>query len=266
MRTVIAATSDHHINATIAVCKPFVTLEEGNPYHNSVVQNWLWSCQQDFNERIRRAIVGATFYDIYVGDVAELDAKDRTNELITRNTAIAREIATETTAERRGMADRVFVVRGTGAHVGRSAEHEEALAYDWGAEKCPDTGRHSWKALRLEVDGVVMEFEHHPARRTARAQADYLTLKRAKHGHRVPRLAVYGHYHTFDDSDGHVPICRTMFLPAWCVATEHVFRIGRGTDIADIGGLIITIEDGRLDVEPVIYHPALSAAWREPHD
>ena len=93
------------------------------------------------------------------GDIVEKDNKRRTHQIITRNDATLLRIAVSTLKPALEWADAIYVVRGTEAHVGKSAEMEEALAYDIGAEK--DGELHSHWHLRAVAGGVRMDIAHH---------------------------------------------------------------------------------------------------------
>ena len=94
------------------------------------------------------------------GDLADKDYKLRNYQNITRNPATIQRMILDTMQPALDKAGRVFVVRGTTAHTGKSANLEEEFGKDIGAEKTPD-GASSWWSLCLECDGVVFDVMHH---------------------------------------------------------------------------------------------------------
>lgn len=87
MKTAIIAFGDTHINSTVALCTPKVQLDDGGTYHASRGQRWLWDMwleyiawAKDMTDGYKRAV-------LINGDLAELDTKRRSNQIITANKA-----------------------------------------------------------------------------------------------------------------------------------------------------------------------------------
>ena len=68
-----------------------------------------------------------------------------------------------------------------------------------------------------------------------------------------PHLAVRSHMHQFGDTGSLYPT-RLIQMPAWQLATAFIHRINPGV-ISHIGGIYITVVDGKLDVIPQVYKP-----------
>ncbi len=55
---------------------------------------------------------------------------------------------------------------------------------------------------------------------------------------------------------------RLIQMPAWQLKTEYIHRINTTGKLSDIGGIIITIAEGKLDVTPLIYTPLPTPSWK----
>jgi hypothetical protein len=78
-------------------------------------------------------------------------------------------------------------------------------------------------------------------------------------GRPYPHLAVRSHMHQFADTGSAYPT-RLIQMAAWQLATAFIQRINPGA-IADVGGIIVTIVEGKLDIIPVISKPAPSKSY-----
>jgi hypothetical protein len=169
--------------------------------------------------------------------------------------------------------DQLFFVRGTEAHVGKSAAFEERIALGLqkdGRPVCgdPATGTASWWHLRMEVQGVRLDFAHHGRygqRPWTRGNvvlnyAAEIFYDHAAQGVPHPHVAVRSHQHRFFDTAAAHPT-RVVQTPAWQLATAFIHRINPGA-LAHVGGVILTIVDGVLTVHPVMFRPDPGEPWR----
>lgn len=173
--------------------------------------------------------------------------------------------------------DRMVFVRGTEAHVGKSAAYEERIADGLWRDGRPvirdletNTASH-WK-WRAEVEGVLMDFAHH-GRIGTRAWtkpnvvlnlAADIFMEHAKDGDPHPQLSVRSHYHRHVDTyDAHPT--RVIQTPAWQLATAYVHKVSAET-MADVGGIFILAEDGQFEVLKYIHKPARGTIWRETNE
>lgn len=259
--------SDLHINSTVALAPPGIALDDGGTYHASKEQHWLWRCWNDFIDQCR-GLAGRKIV-IFNGDLAELDAKKRSVQLISFNKATIQKLALETISPLVDIADGVIVLRGTAAHVGKSAWIEEAIAND-----LEHTIRHSpeiasWQHFRGVADGVRLDIAHHasmgslPWTRANAANslaAKILQLYAARIKQPAPDIALRSHNHLKADSYDNFPT-RVIFTPCWTLATEFSYRVGRENDVADIGGTIIHCDGGNYSVEKVDYPLETKRIW-----
>lgn len=271
---VIAVTSDQHCGSTVALCPPKVTLDDGGEYHASKAQHWLWDRWQAYWQRVAEVQreVGGDLWQVFNGDAVEGHHHGLTH-LIANNPNAQAAVWTKLVAVPLGLSpSKLFFVRGTEAHVGKEGSSEEKIADGLWRDKRPivrdpDTGMASWWHLRMDVQGVRLDFTHHGRtgqREHTRASnatlhAHDIFLSHAKNGERHPDLCIRSHYHRFNDSHDAAPT-RVVTIGAWQLKTGHVHKIAADT-IADIGGAIIVVRDGTYTVEKVCYKPSRGSVW-----
>jgi hypothetical protein len=120
----------------------------------------------------------------------------------------------------------------------------------------------------MDVHGTRLDFAHHGrigARPWTKGNG-VLTLaveigyQHFRRGEPHPHLAIRSHFHQhFDTHDAH-PV-RVVQMPAWQLHTAFGHRIAPD-NLADIGGLIVVIRDGRYTVEPVLFAPSRPPIWK----
>lgn len=272
---VIAVTSDHHAGSTVALCPPRISLDDGGEYVASKAQRWLWDCWLGFWQQAeaRRAALGADLYTVFNGDFTDGDHHG-TTQILSGNPTAQAAVVNAAMAPVLGLRpEQMFFVRGTEAHVGKSAAFEERIALGLQKDGRPvvgdrDTGTASWWHLRMEVQGVRLDFTHHGRtgqREHTRAGAASLhahdiLLSHVKAGDPYPHLCVRSHYHRFNDSWDACPV-RVITTGAWQLATAYVHKVAADS-LADVGGLIITIQDGQYEVEKVLFRPSRGTPWQ----
>jgi len=272
---VIAVVSDLHAGSTVALCPKSITLDDGGKYEASKPQQWLWEKWQAYwaeVERHRRSL-NATLMQVYNGDLTEGD-HHRTTQILSGNptaqAAVVNEILRVPLALK---PDHIVGIRGTEAHVGPSAAFEEriftGLRKDgWPVVRDEATGNASHWHWTMEHQGVRVDIAHHgkygsrPNTKfnTVIALAFDIFTNHALKGRPHPHLAIRSHMHQFGDTGGLYPT-RLIQMPAWQLSTVFIHRINPGA-IADVGGIIITIDEGVLDVRKVLYHPDATPAWK----
>ena len=79
-------------------------------------------------------------------------------------------------------------------------------------------------------------------------------------GEPVPDLAVQGHNHIWADTGTNRRRLRAISLPCWQLPTSYGFRVSprRSTDI---GGVLVTCEDGRFEVMPRLFPVQMDKRW-----
>ena len=247
-----------------------VTLDDGGVYQPSKAQGWVWECWEDY-----WSLVGATrkqhkahLYTVYNGDLFEGDHHG-TTQIVSRNPESAAYLSDRVFGVPLALRpERQFIVRGTEAHVGPSGSSEEAFGRHIKAERTPEN-RWSWWHLRLQVNGIVVDFQHHPGTKgnlpwTAPAAAQRLAasiyLEHHLHGDKPPELAIRSHNHVMRDSGDAYPT-RAIITPAWQLKTAHAHKVAANS-LADIGGLVVVVQpDGAYDVAKKLYKVELPPLW-----
>ena len=265
----IRVTSDLHAGSTVALCPPKVTLDDGGEYHASKAQLWLWERWQDFWKRgeQRRRELDAYCIDLFNGDLTEGD-HHRTTQILSGNpTAQAAVVNTVLKVPLATKPDGLVFIRGTEAHVGPSAAFEERIALGLKKDGWPvivdeASGNASHWHWTMEHQGRLLDFAHHgkfgsrPSTKmnTVIALALDIFTEHAMQGRRHPDLAVRSHMHQYGDT-GHIYPTRLIQMMAWQLKTAFVHRISTTGKLSDIGGILITVIDGKIDVEPILYRP-----------
>lgn len=262
----IAVCSDLQTNSTVGLCPPKVKLDDGGSYSISRGQRWLWRNWMDFAERAQQFKQRGDLFVVLDGDLSDGDHHG-TGQIISRNKATMRRNAAEVIDPLAKLADKIFVIRGTEAHAGKSAEFEEQIAEDFGAVK--DGNNWSWWWLVANFRGKKVDIAHHtsmgstPAGKGNAANKlavetifNYATRKEIP-----PDVVMRAHVHRHADSNGNYPT-RAIILPCWQFATAYIHKIAAGS-LPSVGGVFLHIEDGRLTVEDAIYQPQRDKVWHE---
>jgi len=158
--------------------------------------------------------------------------------------------------------DRVYVTRGTEAHVQPSAQSDERIARAIGAEPEPNTGNRAAWQWWLDVDGIVFNVAHHIGTTSSAAYESSAVMREmvaalveaGQWQQRVPDVFVRSHRHRFIELG--IPSVsgkiRAIVTPAWQLRTPFVERIDR-MRMPHIGGINVLIEDGECQIKEKIY-------------
>lgn len=271
MREVWAIVSDLHCGSTLGLCPADgVPLDDGGHYMPSDAQRKLWQCWLDYWADVELAVGdGDKLVVVLNGDILDGD-HHHTAQILSKNLS-----ATQHDAALRALVPAlrlepaaIHLVRGTEAHVGASAEHEERLARDLGCEKCPETGAYSRWHLQALSSGVLLDFAHHgrlgqrPWTKSTgpTTLAAQIALAAAKAGARCPDVAIRAHYHQWADSFDNHPV-RVIQLGCWQLSTAYVHRVAAGS-VPEIGGVILTCDEGEYELRKVKFPWKREEPWR----
>lgn len=267
---VLGIVSDVHAGSQLAPCPPTVRLDEGGNYTASKAQRWLLHNWHDYWKKVEaeRDKHKADFFLLSNGDATEGN-HHQTTQILSGNLEAQTYVVQELFAVPMALKpDKVFVVRGTEAHVGASGQSEEALGRHLKAEREPETHTWSWWHLRLTIHGVRIDCQHHgrvgtrPWTRGSGigALAFQIWAEHAENDEPYPHLAIRSHRHQYADSFGMYKT-RTIGTPAWQLKTSHAHKVA-AESIVPSGGVIVTVfPDGKYEVQPVLYKPSLPKAW-----
>lgn len=236
--------SDTHINSTTALCVPRFNLDDGGTYYASPAQKELYKFFLEFAEDVKRITEGYTRIVVFNGDIGELDSKNRSHQLITRNRATVLRMTVETLNPVIILADAIVVVRGTPAHSGKSSWLEEALARDLEGLTIPFSDEiYSHYHYKQRIGNVRFDIAHHARmggmRHTAKTYAVRLaqeTMDKYRDRNELPpHVIIRSHQHRRADS-GHNWPSFAIYTPSWQLPNEYIYRIGKENDYPDIGG------------------------------
>lgn len=159
---------------------------------------------------------------------------------------------------------RVFVVRGTEAHAGKSAQFEEEIAA--AIDAVPDVDGHCarWE-LWLRVKNQLVHFLHtigttgSSAHEASAVNAELIAefVEAARWQEEPPAVIVRSHRHR--NIEVRLPTAKgfatATVTPAWQLKTPFVYRIA-GMRLAppQIGGVLIRHGDRQLFTEPKVWH------------
>jgi predicted phosphodiesterase len=259
-KTTVIAISDLHINSQVAIFPRRFTMDNGDQHIPSRSQLAIYDALLDFVNFSKLKAKGGQTVVVMNGDLLEKDEKNRTNQVISRNGADIVKMAEQTIEPVVEMANRLYFVRGTEAHVGQGAEMEEIVAADLGAEKDEERGTSSWWQIRRRFGGVQFDISHHTGmgsrpwteKNAANALAAMLVYEYSEWGERLPQVALRGHVHRVSDSGINFPI-RALTMPCWTLATPYIHRMGAGNKMPHIGGFVFVCSGGEYDFFPRVY-------------
>jgi len=240
----------------VGLLPPGATLDNGATVTPSKSQAWLWDKWLAFWQDVKQIaqVLKAETTVVINGDWGDLN-KHSAVQLLTINPATVVRLMCKTLQSLEGFAHKLYVVRGTEAHVGGAGWLENQAAGDAGAVIDPDTGLPSFWALRLHIEGVRVLLAHHPGTNsrvpwTVGAAANRAAVKTQLAFYNEaerPQLALFAHVHHGEDSgDNHA--VRAIFTPPWCLADAYSYRLGFGWAAQEVGGVIIIVDDNKFRV------------------
>lgn len=252
--------SDTHIGCKLGLMHPDgADLDEGTRVMPSPLQLKVWGMWEEFwGEWVPKATKGEPFSVVMNGDAIDGVHHGSTTQW-SQNLSDQRRHAEEKIFPKvRELCEgRLYWVRGTEAHVGKSATEEEQLAKAVGAVPSGETGHYArWDMWMTVGDGLV-HFAHHigttssAAHETSAVNAE---LARAfndagRWGRRPPDIIVRSHRHRFCEIrlSGTIGYPTAFVTPAWQLKTPFVHRIPGGSiQEPQVGGCLIRRGDEEL--------------------
>jgi hypothetical protein len=153
--------SDTHCGCQFGLCPPKIQLDGGGIYVASPLQNAIWENWQSFwGEWVPQVTHNEPFSVIINGDTQDGVHHHSTTQ-ISHNLSDQQKIAEACLKPIADMCDgQLYIIRGTEAHVGQSAENEERLAKSLGAIQ-DDNGNFSRFELWIRVGDALCHIMHH---------------------------------------------------------------------------------------------------------
>jgi len=248
--------SDLHCGCRLGLCPPSVSLDSGGTYSQGATQREIWSHWRHFwDVWVPKVCRGEPYIIVCNGDALD-GAHHRSKTQISQNFADQANIAYEVLAPEVDRSEGLYMIRGTEAHVGQSAENEEQLGIRLGA--IPRGNQHTRFDMWIRVGGSgLCHFAHHIGT-TSRAayetsalmaQLTEMYVESAKGRADPPDCVVRSHRHRHCMVS--VPTANTYGLvfttAGWQGKTPFAYRIPGGiTTEPQFGGSIIRQGDEEL--------------------
>lgn len=254
----VVVVSDIHTGCRVGLCHPDgAALDDGGAYQPSEMQRKVWSLWEEFwGEWVPRATHDEPFAVVFNGDAIDGVHHNSTTQWshnLNDQVQHAEKILGPVVVACDG---RYYHIRGTEAHVGKSAAEEERLARQLGAVANVEY-MHARYELWLRIggsSGPLCHFLHHigttsSAQHESSAVNAELAATYADAGRwnrESPRIIVRSHRHRSIEvrlpcPDGYA----TAFVtPAWQLKTPFVWKMAGGRiSTPQIGGSLIRIGD-----------------------
>lgn len=252
----VIVVSDTHCGCKLGLAPPEVTLDEGGIYTHSFLQAKVWSMWEHFwDEWVPDVTKGEDYVVVHNGDVIDGVHHNSVTQ-ITNNIEDQRRIARAVLLPRIKNPKCVgyYHIRGTEAHVGKSAQDEEGVAEALGAIP-DDSGNHARWDLWLRMgNGALVNFTHHVGTTSSAAYESTAIYKEmveafveaGRWGDEPPDVVVRSHRHR--QFETRIATKKgygiALVTPAWQLKTPFVWRgsLGR-TGTPQIGGYLIRTGD-----------------------
>lgn len=251
----LVVVSDTHCGCGLAICPPSgVQLDDGGTYMPSKLQRAIYAYWEEFwGEHVPEATHGEPFAVVHNGDA--IDGRHHQSlTQISQNLTVQGNIAYDLMKPVvEACEGRYFHIRGTEAHVGKSAEAEEELAQRLEA-KPNGEGQHARYDLWVEVGAGLVHLLHHIG--TTGSQAYESTavhkelvesfIEAGRWNRRPPDCIIRSHRHRCLETN--IPTAngkaRAFVTPAWQGKTPFVWKIPGGRlATPQFGGVVIRWSD-----------------------
>lgn len=251
--------ADPHVGSTLGLCTPVVKLSEGE-YRASPSQRQMFNLWWKTWEEIEKAVSGWRSVFINCGDAVDVDMKDRTHQHFTKSTATILEAAVDVFEPALILAEKIYFVKGTDAHVGVNAEHEDSLANDIDTAVLSESG--AWWQACIKAGGVTFDIAHHTnmgalpwtERGAANSLAARTIARYYERGQTPPKLVVRAHVHRHADSYDNYPATRAIILPGWQLRPAYGYKLDPNRPV-ELGIVVVFCQGGEYEVRKWIYRP-----------
>lgn len=274
MTTILAVVSDMHIGSTVGLCPPKTRLDDGGFYIASSTQRAVWKAWLEYWDMVAtiKRNRNARVITVFNGDTVDRN-KHTAHQSITTNEATVIAVAAEALRPAVRVSERLCMIRGTAAHVGRGANLEEQLSNEYADDFLildRQAGTRTWWRWFPEIEGVKFDIAHHPATSSRRpwskdaAAARLSAILRVEYleaGLDVPDVAIRAHMHKAASS-GRFGKPETFAMPSWELNCHFAHRLGSTPPVEPVGGLIFVLENGEYDVALKTWKARTRKIWR----
>lgn len=154
--------SDLHVGCQLGLCSPKTPhMDEGGYYHLSRAQEFVWACWEEFwGEWVPKVTHGEPYAVAVNGDTLDGSHHGATHQWTHNLSDQRREAARILRPVVEKCEGRLYFIRGTEAHVGKSASDEEELARFLGALPNED-GQYARHEMWVRVGRGLAHLAHH---------------------------------------------------------------------------------------------------------
>ena len=267
----VAAFGDTHTGSTVGLMRPETYNLIDGTVKPSKAQRALWRVFMDYAQIIKKQRAGRRLVVVLNGDLCD-GVHHNTPQIVTRRMAEQQRLFVDVwqafvDVVEFGDDDQVYIINGTdlnGTHGSPSDADIIGRAIGAVPWKPPGNsgvdGWHPWQHLKLDVNGLRLEFAHHPPAGLGRREhtkgnsvrgwlRDYqskLHVRKKK----IPRYVIWSHVHTayrttmtFDTGRPDGPDSTAVILPAFQGKTDYVHQKLPFTMPTTIGGWWCNIDD-----------------------
>jgi len=256
--------SDLHVGCQLGLCpEKGVRLDEGGLYQPSSIQRAIYAHWREFWDHwVPSVTKGEPFGIVLNGDTIDGVHHGSTHQ-ISQNLQDQANIAYELLAPEVARAEgRLYMIRGTEAHVGKSGVQEEALAARLGAIPNEYGQRARYELWKRIGDGLV-HFMHHigsTGSQAYEATAVHKELVEAftesgRWNERPPDIIVRSHRHRLIRTEvpTHRRVSIAVVTPGWQAKTPFAWKIaGARQSLPQFGGILIRRGDEDLFVRTFV--------------
>lgn len=263
----LVVVSDLHCGCRLGLCPPKpVALDDGGQYTQSKYQavTWAWWEKKFWGEFVPQATNNEPYDVLFNGDVVDGVHHNSTTQ-ISQNLEDQAEIFFACLAPvKRAKLRRIFMVRGTEAHVGKSGVDEERIAKRLGTP-VNESGQHAWYDAWIRVGGNLVHALHHigttgsTARETSAVNAELVAefTEALQWGDEPPQAIVRSHRHRY--SEVRLPTKRgfaiAVVTPGWQLKTPFSWKIaGARLSPPQFGGLVFRQGKKHFGCTPLVIH------------
>lgn len=269
----IVVVSDLHAGCRLGLCPPEgAQLDDGGTYQPSALQLKLYAMWREFWDEFVPSVTKRERYGVVINGDAVEGVHHRATTPISHNIGDQIKIAL---ALLKPIADqcagRFWMVRGTEAHVGISAQIEEGLAGALNAVPNEEGQRCRWELWKRIGDNRLIHFLHHIGPTGSQAYEATAVHKEliesyvsaAQWGQQPPDMIVRSHRHRYIETTLPTASGRgiAVVTPAWQGKTAFAWRIpGARLSPPQFGGIVIRWAHGQLFAVPKVWTVQRSAA------
>ena len=243
--------SDLHCGCQLGLCPPGeIKLDNSGSYKSSRFQGVVWKKWIEFWDDWVPMVTKKEPYIIVLNGDALDGVHHGAKTQITQNLTIQARIAKSILLPQIKKCAGYYHIRGTEAHVGKSAEDEEKLAEDLGAVPDEETGNFARWEMWLRLGGSLIHFSHHIGTTSSSAYESTAVYKEmveafneAGRWHdEPPDCVVRSHRHrqfeTRISTEKGYGI--SLVTPGWQLKTPFTYRLASGrASTPQIGGYVI---------------------------